>query len=116
MASIDLLGMLKASLQIWDNQMDEEAKAEKDAELNQYINSAQVYIKRTGITLDLDDIGDAQLVVFYADWLYTTRRAPAQPTANGKQMGSNYPGQPPRALKRNLNDRLMEEKAKQNAI
>lgn len=92
-----LLVMLKSNLEIITDYMDEEAKADKDAELTQYLDTAKAFIKREGITLSLDDISDCMLVVMYASWLYEKRRA-------------NEDNGMPRMLRYELNNRLFQEK------
>lgn len=111
MAVVGLLDMLKMSLEYDDTFFDEETKEKKDAEFNVYIESAKEYIQTFGINLDLDRFGDCQLVVMYADWLYTKRKGLQKLTGVSDSMGSHYPGAMPRALKRNLNNRLFSQKA-----
>lgn len=98
MTNDDLLVMLKSNLEIITDYMDAEAKAAKDAELLVYINSSITYIEREGVTLSLDDVGDCQLIVMYAAWLYAKRRADGEA------------GLMPRMLRYNLNNKLMEAK------
>ena len=101
MTDSDLLVMLKANLEIITDYMDTEAKAAKDAELTVYINAAKEYITREGITLSLDDIGDCQLIIMYAAWLYEKRKV---------NVGYGNEVQMPRMLRWNLNNRLFQEK------
>lgn len=97
MTNDDLLVMLKSNLEIITDYMDIEARAAKDTELTQYIDSAKNFITREGITLSLDDISDCQLIVMYASWLYEKRKS--------------YSIEPmPRMLRYNLNNRLFQEK------
>lgn len=98
MTDADLLVMLEANLEIITDYMDSDAKTAKETELTQYINSAKSYITREGVTLSLDDIGDCQLVVMYASYLYQRRKAQAADTGM------------PRFLRYNLNNRLFQEK------
>lgn len=93
-----LLVMLKSNIGLYTDYMDQEAKEQKIAELTQYIQSSAIYIEREGITLDLDDIGDCNLVVMYSNWLYDRRK-------DGVSIM-------PRMLRWNLNNRLFSEKAK----
>lgn len=104
MVEAELLTMLEYSLEIITDYMDEEAKSAKEAELTLYLNSAQKFIETEGITLDLDEVGDCQLVVMYATWLYERRKAVSTGynTSNGAM---------PRMLRWNLNNRLFAEKA-----
>lgn len=98
-----LLTMLKQSLEIITDFMDAEAKASKDTELKWYIDSAQEFITREGITLQ-DTIGDATLQVMYAMWLYDKRKT------TGSKYTSYYIQNMPRMLRWNLNNRLLQEK------
>ena len=99
MTNDDLLVMLKANLEIITDYMDAEAKAAKDAELTVYINAAKEYITREGITLSLLDVGDCQLIIMYAAWLYDKRKAN---TSYGNTV------EMPRMLRWNLNNKLLE--------
>lgn len=91
-----LLPLLERHLDLILDYMDEEAKASKKAELSQYLGAAERYIATEGISLDLDDLGDCQLVVMYAGWLYEKRKS-----AEAKM---------PRMLRYNLNNRLFQQK------
>lgn len=99
-----LLTMLKQSLEIITDFMDQEARQAKDTELKWYIDSAQEYIAREGITLK-DTVGDATLQVVYAMWLYDKRKT------TGSKYTSYYIQNMPRMLRWNLNNRLLQEKA-----
>jgi hypothetical protein len=101
MTKDDLLVMLKSNLEIITDYMDTEAREAKDEELTFYIDSAERFIEREGITLSLDDIGDCQLIVMYAAWLYEKRKASTS-YGNGVEM--------PRMLRWNLNNKLLEAK------
>ena len=67
-----------------------------DSRLGQYITSAQSAIETEGVTLDVTQMADANLVVMYAAWLWRKRD-------NGEGM--------PRMLRWQLNNRLFSEKA-----
>lgn len=82
-----LLAMLKVDLQIMTTAYD--------TRLTQYINSAMEMIGTEGVTLNITDLEDAQLVVMYAGWLWKRRD-------NGEGM--------PRMLRYTLNNRLFSEK------
>ena len=97
----DLLVRLKTNLQIITDYMDEEAKAAKDTELTQYLEVAQRFIKREGATLSLDDIGDCELIVMYAAWLYDKRKVNVS-YGNEVKM--------PTMLRWNLTNRILQEK------
>lgn len=84
-----LLEMLKVDLGIKTNAYDDR--------LNIYLESAQTEILREGISLDLSDVGDMQLVVMYAAWTWRKR-------ADGSGM--------PRMLRYALNNRLFSQKVK----
>ena len=105
MTNDDLLVMLKSDLEIITDYMDTEAKAAKDAELTNYIETAKTFITREGITLSLDDISDCMLVTMYAAWLYRKRK---DSTTNYQIIGM------PRMLRYNLNNRLFQEKLNGN--
>lgn len=103
-----LLTMLKQSLEIITDFMDAEAKASKDQELKWYIDTAQEFIQREGIHLQ-DTIGDANLQVMYAMWLYDKRKT------TGSKYTSYYIQNMPRMLRWNLNNRLFQEKVQNDS-
>lgn len=61
------------------------------------LTSAKSMIEREGITLDLDEQEDNNLIVGYATWLFQQRESPKMPM--------------PRWLRYNLNNRVLHEKA-----
>ena len=61
------------------------------------LSSAKSMIEREGITLDLDEQEDNNLIVGYATWLFQQRESPEMPM--------------PRWLRYNLNNRVLHEKA-----
>lgn len=101
-----LLAMLKANLEIITDYMGADAKAAKETELLQYIQSAEAYIQREGIDLaiaidgSIPEVSDALLVVMYAGWLYDRRKDPTAVM--------------PRMLRWNLNNKLISQKAAAN--
>ena len=97
MTEAELLSMLKLNLEIITDYMDAEAKTAKEAELLQYLNASREYITREGINLEDDSVGDAQILVMYASWLYGRRKA------------DNTYGAMPRMLRWALNNRLFEQ-------
>lgn len=86
MADSELLSMLKVDLGI--------TTTAYDTRLAQYIESAKTEITREGVSLT-DSVGDAQLVVMYAAWIWRRRD-----TGDGM----------PRMLRYALNNRLFSEK------
>lgn len=92
----NLLVMLKNELEIITDYMDEEATAAKNNQLLVYISVAKEFIQREGITL-VDTVGDAQLIVMYAAWLYVRRKS-----------ADAYGVMPPN-LRWNLNNRQFSE-------
>ncbi|MCR5404345.1 MAG: phage head-tail connector protein [Butyrivibrio sp.] len=84
----ELLGMLKVDLGI-------KATTAYDERLEQYIEAAKKSIAEEGITLDLEDIQDCQIVVMYAAWTWRKRDS-------GEGM--------PRMLRYALNNRVFREK------
>lgn len=84
----ELLGMLKVDLGI-------RSTTAYDGRLTQYIESAKKSITEEGITLDLEDIQDCQIVVMYAAWTWRKRDS-------GEGM--------PRMLRYALNNRVFREK------
>ena len=96
MNDAELLTMLKNDLEIVTDFMDNEAKAAKDAELSGYLSSAREFITREGIDLT-ESFGDSMLLVMYASWLYSRRRAETSYAVM------------PRMLRWNLNNRLYEQ-------
>lgn len=100
-----VLTMLKAGLELITDYMDADSKAAKELELMQYIESAEIYIEREGITL-VDTVDDQMLVSMYAMWLYDKRKT------TGSKYTSYYIQNMPRMLRYNLNNRLMSQKVK----
>ena len=103
-----LLTMLKQSLEIITDFMDADAKKAKEDELKLYIDTAQEFITREGITLE-DTAGDASLQVMYAMWLYDKRKT------TGSKYTSYYIQNMTRMLRINLNNRLFQEKVKDDS-
>ena len=102
-----ILTMLKQGLEIITDYMDAESRAAKDLELMQYIDSAITFIDREGINLIDEDTSDQMLVSMYAMWLYDKRKT------TGSKYTSYYIQNMPRMLRYNLNNRLMQEKARE---
>jgi len=96
MTDAEMLAMLKADLEIVTDYMDVQAQIEKNNNLQSYIEASKVYIKREGVTLNLNDPGDAKLVCMYAAWLYRARK-----------VTDNQPM--PRYLRWTLNNRIHQE-------
>lgn len=73
--------------------------------LGEYLRSAESQIAMEGITLDYGDIGDSQLVVMYAAWMWRKR-----------DYAVHYAGESnvsmPRMLRYALNNRIFAEKVK----
>lgn len=73
--------------------------------LGKYLRSAESRIAMEGITLDYGDIGDSQLVVMYAAWMWRKR-----------DYAVHYAGESnvsmPRMLRYALNNRIFAEKVK----
>ena len=109
MTDNELLEMTKLNLQLITKQYD--------SYLRMLIKSAKSYIKTKGITLDLTDIGDCNLVIMYAAYLYRARNyvAPSADTTNNSFFAttSNNAGEMPRMLKRAINNRLLSQKARE---
>jgi len=103
-----ILTMLKQGLEIITDYMDAESKAAKDLELMQYVQTAEVYIEREGITLE-DVVDDQMLVSMYAMWLYDKRKT------TGSKYTSYYIQNMPRMLRYNLNNRLFAQKVKDDS-
>lgn len=100
MNSAAILLMLKANLEI--------ATASHDTYLTQLIDTAYKYITQEGITIiktiteddyEIKDVGDCNLIVMYAAYLYRKRADEGAP-------------QMPRMLRYALNNRLFAEKMK----
>ena len=91
--AIDVMILLKAELDMRN------PPAERELQLRNLLEIAASRIQSRGITLDLDDAGDAGLLVSFAAWLYHRRRK-----ANAGPM--------PEYLRLDLNDRLVKEKAR----
>jgi hypothetical protein len=69
-----------------------------DERLGQYLDAAQKRIAEEGVTLDTNDIGDMQIIVMYAAWMWRRRD-----TMEGM----------PRMLRYALNNRVFAEKMKE---
>lgn len=91
-----LLTMLKYNLGIITDYMDQEAKEQKEEQLQNYINASVEFIERQGITLDYSAMGDLMLVTMYSQYLYDKRM-------DGVSVM-------PRALRYELNNRVFQEK------
>lgn len=87
---MDILSMLKTDLGIMQTTI-------YDERLDQYIEAAKDSIGEEGITLDLENVKDCQLVVMYAAWMWRKRDS-------GEGM--------PRMLRYALNNRLFSEKVR----
>jgi len=85
-----MLQMLKTDLGITASAYDER--------LGQYLDAAQKRIAEEGVTLDTNDIGDMQIIVMYAAWMWRRRD-----TMEGM----------PRMLRYALNNRVFAEKMKE---
>lgn len=86
---LQMLQMLKTDLGITASAYDER--------LVQYLDAAQKRIAEEGVTLNTNDIGDMQIVVMYAAWMWRRRD-----TMEGM----------PRMLRYALNNRVFAEKMK----
>lgn len=105
MTNETILTMLKQGLEIITDYMDEESKAAKNLELMQYVETAEVFIEREGIILE-DNVSDQMLVSMYAMWLYDKRKT------TGSKYTSYYIQNMPRMLRYNLNNRLLQQKVR----
>ena len=105
MTNETILTMLKQGLEIITDYMDEESKAAKDLELMQYIETAEAFIEREGIVL-VNNVSDQMLVSMYARWLYDKRKT------TGSKYTSYYIQNMPRMLRYNLNNRLLQQKVR----
>lgn len=83
-----ILSMLKTDLGIMST-------TAYDDRLTQYLENAESSITEEGVTLDLENIKDCQLVVMYAAWTWRKRDS-------GEGM--------PRMLRYALNNRIFSEK------
>lgn len=105
MTNETILTMLKQGLEIITDYMDEESKSAKNLELMQYIETAEDFIEREGIVLE-DTVSDQMLVSMYAMWLYDKRKT------TGSKYTSYYIQNMPRMLRYNLNNRLLQQKVR----
>lgn len=105
MTNETILTMLKQGLEIITDYMDEESRTAKNLELMQYIETAEVFIEREGIVLE-DNVSDQMLVSMYAMWLYDKRKT------TGSKYTSYYIQNMPRMLRYNLNNRLLQQKVR----
>lgn len=97
MTNDELLELTKMNLQIASSAFDDYLTA-------LIIPAAKSAIEQEGITLDLSDIGDCNLVVMYAAYLYRKR---AESTVNGNL---SWAAGMPRMLRYALNNRLFSQK------
>lgn len=93
----DILDMVKLNLQIAGSAFDEYIE-------DLIIPAAEAEIAREGITLDLSDIGDCNLLVMYAAYLYRKR---AESTVNNNM---TWVAGMPRMLRYAMNNRLFAQK------
>ena len=84
------LSLLKANLRAIGSTIYDEL-------LLSLLTSAKSMIEREGITLDLDEQEDNNLIVGYATWMFQQREDPAMPM--------------PRWLRYNLNNKVLHQKA-----
>lgn len=105
MTNETILTMLKQGLEIITDYMDEESRTAKNLELMQYIETAEIFIEREGIVL-VDNVSDQMLVSMYAMWLYDKRKT------TGSKYTSYYIQNMPRMLRYNLNNRLLQQKVR----
>lgn len=109
MTEQELLEMTKMNLQLITKQYD--------GYIRLLIKAAKDYIARKGINLDLTAIGDCNLVIMYAAYLYRARNyiTPTADSTNNKYFAttSNNAGDMPRMLKRAINNRLLSQKVKE---
>lgn len=89
--------MVKLNLQIAGSAFDEYIE-------DLIIPAAEAEIAREGITLDLSDIGDCNLLVMYAAYLYRKR---AESTVKGNM---TWIAGMPRMLRYAMNNRLFAQK------
>lgn len=112
MTDNELLEMTKLNLQLITTQYDKYI-------LN-LIAAAKSYLKTKGIRLDLTDIGDCEIVIMYAAYLYRARNyvAPLSDHTNSNSFTTtnNNAGAMPRMLKRAINNRLFSQKAREGMI
>lgn len=99
MNQYELLGLVKMNLQLAGTAFD-------DYLTTLIIPAAEAAIRQEGITLDLSDMGDCNLVVMYAAYLYRKR---AESTVNGNL---SWAAGMPRMLRYALNNRLFSQKMK----
>lgn len=95
--AIDVMTLLKAELDMHN------PPAARVAQLEQLREVAASRIKQRGITLDLENAGDAGLLVSYTAWLFRRRRQEAGPKM-------------PEYLRLDLNDRLFAEKGREKDV
>lgn len=109
MTDNELLEMTKLNLQLITKQYD--------GYIRMLIKAAKRYIKTKGIDLDLTDIGDCNLIIMYAAYLYRARNyiTPTADSTNNSFFAttSNNAGEMPRMLKRTINNRLLSQKARE---
>ena len=96
-----LLSMLEMNLELIFDYMDAESKLKKETQLGYYIDSSIEFIEREGITLNYGSTGDLMLITMYASYLYEKRN-------DGVSVM-------PRALRYNLNNRVLQEKVNEYA-
>lgn len=103
-----LIEMVLNSDELLLDYMDEEDKAKKIADLQQYILSAIEMLEWEGVVVDYASEADLRLITMYAMWLYEKRKT------TGSKYTSYYIQNMPRMLRWNLNNRLFRQKARDN--
>lgn len=98
MTSAEMLELVKLDLG--------ELNSDKDILIGETIEAAKEYIQIEGVTLDMDNAADADLVRMYAAYLFRKR-------ASDKADGVGNVGQMPRMLRWALNNRVFKEHMKE---
>lgn len=100
MTDEELLAMTKLNLQLLSTAFD--------SYISMLIEVAKKEVEREGITLDLTDIADCNIVILYAAYLYRRRTENNENTAYWTEANQYF--DMPRMLRHALNNRLFSEK------
>lgn len=110
--ALDILGLVKANLQL-------NYTTHQDEYLTVLIEAAKTELVRAGVkTLALTDYADMNLTAEYAAYLYRLRAAQSMTadSSNNKYFAttSNNQGIMPHMLRRQINNRVFQEKAQRD--
>lgn len=109
MTTSELTNLLIQHLELSLDYMDDEAKSAKQAELEQYVETAKEAIQYEGVDISVDNALINRCIIMYAGWLYENRKVTIQ-----FQQYQDTSASMPRMLRYNLNNLLFSQKIKES--